>query len=716
MGCGFAARRHNLKQSVAPPPGKLPHREHGLKPDQLSGAFAQRFRLPDVARTAAPGLILMALPFLLFWQVWWPSSNSRRVFAYGDFVEQHYPFRVFVARELRTGHLPLWDAHTFSGYPAIAESLHATFYPLGMWQILFPGNLPFMALEIEALFHLGLAGVFTFLMVRQLTSRSDAGLLAGVAFSLCGFLTSYPLLQLTILEAAMWLPAALWLLQMALHQHSLRLAALSGVALGCSLLAGHPQTSLYIALVIGGYTFMHFLAHAEERGFVLVAALLACGIALGLSAAQWLPSIQLAALSTRAQISYEQLSGGFGPRALWGLLRPNPGEWSPLYIGIVPLGLALIGLSVSRAEVRYWGIAAAVALLLSLGRHGFLYPMLYTLVPQAALFRGQERAAFVVSFALIVLAAYGFSHLTRKEWRPRWALPLLLALTVIDLFRANYGIVLEQPPPGGFFAQTPAADFLSRNRGNWRVSSEGLLPGGGNAGKFFEIRDVTGNGPLSLAHYHRFLEKVPEVRWWQLLNVHFVLTPRVIDYPGIRLVLEDKHREEHLYQLDLGGQPAWITHTFELAPNQDAAFQMTAAMEWLEPQKTAVLEVQPYPEPKPDSGPESVRVLSSDNQHIEAEITLSTAAIVIFSEVDYPGWRASANGQTMTTMRAFGLLRALALPAGSWQVQWDYHPDPVRGGLALSGFTIIFIVVLIIRNPTWRVREHGYNQRNSMLG
>ena len=708
MDCGLTSHRYNLNPPLAPPLGSPHHQEHEPKPDLYARVFALRFQWPPIAKSIATGLLLIALPFLLFWQTWWPSSHHRHVFANGDFVEQHYPFRVFVARELRAGQLPLWDAHTFGGYPAIAESLHATFYPLGLWQILFDEYLPFMALEIEALFHLGLAGVFTFLLVRQLTGRGDAGLLAGVAFSLSGLLTSYPLLQLTILEAAVWLPASIWLLELALQRHSLRLAAIAGVALGCSLLAGHPQTSLYIALVVGGYILTRVISHLDECVFVMVTALLACGIALGLSAAQWLPSIELAAVSTRSQLPYEQLSGGFGLSALWGLLRPNPGEWSPLYVGIVPLCLAIVGLSISRVEVRFWAITATVALLLSLGRHGLLYPLLYSLVPGAALFRGQERAALVVIFAMIILAGYGFSSLTRQKWMPRWALPVLLALTMIDLFRANYGIILEQHPPGGYFAPTPAADFLNQNNGDWRVSSEGLLPGGGNAGKFFQFRDVTGNGPLSIAHYHRFLEKVPEVRWWQLLNVRFALTPRVIDYPGVHLVLEDRQRDERLYRINLGGQPAWITHAFEMAPSQEAAFQMTAAMEWLDPLTTTVLETQPNPAPEPETGPEIVRVISYDNQHIEAVIRLSSPAIVMFSEIDYPGWQARANGQPIETVRAFGLLRALALPAGIWDVQWNYHPDPVSDGIALSGLTILIVSFLVIRDPKWDVNIHTH--------
>ena len=135
---------------------------------------------------------------------------------------------------------------------------------------------------------------------------------------------------------------------------------------------------------------------------------------------------------------------------------------------------------------------------------------------------------------------------------------------------------------------------------------------------------------------------------------------------------------------------------------------MTAAMEWLDPLTTTVLETQPNPAPEPETGREIVRVISYDNQHIEAVISLSSPAIVVFSEIDYPGWQAWANGQPIETVRAFGLLRALALPAGIWDVQWDYHPDPVSDGIALSGLTILIVSFLVIRDPKWDVNIHTH--------
>ena len=120
--------------------------------------------------------------------------------------------------------------------------------------------------------------------------------------------------------------------------------------------------------------------------------------------------------SPRAGLTYEVVSNGFKPAELLGLLRPNPGQWSPLYVGLIPLALAAVGVVLwRRAETWFWATVALVGLLLSLGRFGPLYPIFYRAVPGFATFRDQERIALLVSFSLAVLAGYGFAALTARR-------------------------------------------------------------------------------------------------------------------------------------------------------------------------------------------------------------------------------------------------------------------------------------------------------------
>ena len=218
------------------------------------------------------------------------------------------------------------------------------------------------------------------------------------------------------------------------------------------------------------------------------------------------------------------------------------------------------------------------------------------------------------------------------------------------------------------------------------------MPLGGNAGSYFQLRDVTGNGPLYQEKYELLLDLVPEVRWWQLLNVGHVVTEREIDFPGVIPVLADPARGEHVYRLELGGAPLWIVHAFELLPDQEAALWYTSDMGKVDPRQTAVLEQEPVPQPLPAVGPESARLLEFAPQRLSARVELSSPAVVVFSEVEYPGWRIYANGERQEALRAFGVLRAVALPAGEWELEWRFRPLTVYVGLGLQLTALLLLV------------------------
>lgn len=632
--------------------------------------------------------LLLASPFIMFWRIWWPDPALRQVIAYGDFVEQHYLMRVFVARELSHGRLPLWDPYTFGGQPAVAATLFQVFYPLGLWQVLLPDPLPFLALELEVLFHLGLAGLFTYMFVHRLTKSSGAGLIAGLAFGLGGWITSYPMQQINILETAVWLPLGLWLMEGAVERRSLAGLFLAGTAMGISLLAGHPQTTLYMAYLAGAYLLFRGLGRRTGWRFIAAGALVMLAGALGISAAQWLPGLEMHRMSPRAGLTYADISHGFRWQDLLGILRARPGEWSPLYVGLLPLVLALAGAAGKRRrQAVFWGAVALLALLLSLGGNGPLFPVAYRILPGFHLFRDQERLAYLVSFALAVLAGWGYTALAGRWPMVRRALPALLVLAAVDLYLAHDRVNLQAPPPAGYFPVTPAVAHLrSDPDANWRVSSEGLLPADGNAGLLFEIRDVVGNGPLHLAAYDAFIEMVPEFRWWRMLNVRYILTQRELGHGGLLLVVDEGGRR--LYQTFLGAQPAWLVHNYRLAPDQNTAIHLTAVEE-LDPWTTAVLEQAPDPPPAPAAGPESIAFRHFGSRRIVLDVQVSAPAVLVLSEIAYPGWSVRVNGRPAQPLRACGILRAVALPAGTWRVEWVYVPRAVYAGMGISLLTLL---------------------------
>ncbi|MDQ4077232.1 MAG: hypothetical protein M3220_13410, partial [Chloroflexota bacterium] len=214
--------------------------------------------------------LLLLLVALFFWRLWAPNPADRVAFPVGDFTDQYYPLRRFVAASLADGHLPFWNPYIFGGQPGLADPQAAVLYPPALLNALFWGaNFPLIALELEAVAHIALAAVGAYLFVRYALALDPLSSLAGAAvFGFGGYLTGFPLEQITILETSAWLP---WLLlaihhavQARLVHERVRWSAVGALLLGMALLAGHPQSALYLLYVSVAYAIAHTSAQAIE--------------------------------------------------------------------------------------------------------------------------------------------------------------------------------------------------------------------------------------------------------------------------------------------------------------------------------------------------------------------------------------------------------------------------------------------------------------------
>lgn len=426
-------------------------------------------------------LILLALlTILFFWRILTPNLADRASFPPGDFSYQFWAFSTFEARELSAGRLPLWNPNTYSGAPFWADIQSAVLYPLSLLTLLVSGPWGFslFALEVEAVIHFWLAGTFTYLFVRRVTHHRAAALFSAIVFTFGGYLTSYPSQQLAVLETVVWLPLLLYFTDRALVDRSgetphlrpnLPNALAAGLAWGLALLAGHPQSAmflfytltLYVVFVILAYRRRHDKPTNQETDpptnqstkrlptpySLLLTPLLIILIGLGLAAIAWLPGLEYMRLSVRAAGLYEEMAGGFPLYDPIQMLLPGSVSfYSPLYVGVLPLLLGVwAALALRRRETIFWGALGAGAFLLSFGGETFFYSPFYLLVPGFSIFRGQERAAFIVSFALAVLAGYGFkyqiangkSQISRFRSAVGWLLIGAIGLNVLFFYGLN---------------------------------------------------------------------------------------------------------------------------------------------------------------------------------------------------------------------------------------------------------------------------------------
>lgn len=415
-----------------------------------------------LSRTRRTYHYLIPLLYLLLAALFYaPLLLGSRTFPDGDFTHHFLPYSLFQQAALHAWQLPLWNPHTYGGHPFLADPQAAVFYPIS--NLLLVLTMPWSSpgarlywLQVEAMLHIALAGWFTFLLVHTLTKSRWGALIAGCSFAFSGYLMGYPPLQLAVLRTAIWLPLLLWLLYRGVAEpHRWQWWIGAALVYATSLFAGHPQTFLHSSYVMVGWlAWLLVMARVRWRsgdepkgmqiGRVMVARpwkaivgiIAFLTLAIGLSAAQLLPSLEFTQLSVRANVDYAYVSGGFPIQDTWQLLLPGVlTHFSPLYIGIIGLGLALTAVI---AQQRYWQLTInnwlliifLLFLLLSYGNNSFLYPLFHQIAPGWNLFRGQERAAFIVALSLSVLAGMGAAALPTLAYSLRRRIALLFATLV----------------------------------------------------------------------------------------------------------------------------------------------------------------------------------------------------------------------------------------------------------------------------------------------
>jgi len=736
----------------------------------------------DTAAIALVGLLTLAF----FWPVWTPKAVDRLRFASGDFTEQYYPLRRFAAEELAQGRLPLWNPYIYAGQPALADAQSSVFYPLTWFAIAasrLQGRYTLGLLEAEVLAHVFLAGVFTYLFTRRLWSQRTAALAAAIVFAFGGYLTGFPLHQPTVLETATWLPLLLLCIDRA-TEGSFRLWALAALSWGLALLAGHPQTALYV-----GYTALVYAGYAgwragQGRGLLqmVLGTLAALLLGAGLAAIQLVPTWEFIQHSPRAVLSYEFASNGLRPQELLALWLPEHGGHPAAYVGVVSCWVIGAGWLIRRNRqdtsfALFWSAIGLGALWLALGRAGGLYWVFYHAVPGFALVRNQERVLLVFGFAAAMLTGLGVrvlakdltpelsSRLTRYrqaglvglalaglaalplyyrwwagelrfgDWASRHVLSMvwgalgllwlawrlthrqarpvvllaLLALLAFDLFSSNWRRPLARPSDPWPYPNTAITAFLQARTAEggepWRAATEGLLPGDGNAGIVYGFEDLVGNSPLHLADYAAFLETVSELRWWQLLNVRYVVTKRELTHGALGPVAQEG--DLHLYQFWDGLSRGWMVHKAEIVPDQKSAWARLDAPDF-NPAQTVVLEEKALNLTLPETSATGsrVRIMERSPSQLVAEVNAVAPGLVVFGEIWYPGWQAWVDGKRTPVYRANGILRAVPVEAGNHRVEMRFAPVSLRIGAAVSAIALLILALLWSKKlPTTKTRK-----------
>jgi uncharacterized membrane protein YfhO len=95
--------------------------------------------------------------------------------------------------------------------------------------------------------------------------------------------------------------------------------------------------------------------------------------------------------------------------------------------------------------------------------------------------------------------------------------------------------------------------------------------------------------------------------------------------------------------------------------------------------------------------PEEAQVVNYRPSSVDIRVKAAAPALLILSEVDYPGWKATVNGNSAPIHRVNGLLRGIFVPAGEIRVFMHYSPGSFLLGAILTLAGLAFTADLLVR-------------------
>ena len=804
--------------------------------------------------TRQPGrraLVLLAALVILFVIAQYGGALlTGGVYHSDDAANSYYPSHEMTRRALLDWTLPFWEPGSWSGWPAIVDPYHGVYYPLNVLFYVVGGArglAPTVALHVL----IAAAGMFAFLRLRGLGAA--ACLTGALAYALSSFMV-VRVDHVGFIQMAAWVPWILWALDRWLETRTPgSLPALAAVC-GLAVLAGGGPLGVVAALPMAAYALLRLAQSAKREGGgidvrrgLVNAAAVGGAIAVGLmiAAAQLLPSLTHLPESPRALATgYSFASSYAWPdlRYAMTLVWPdffgnvsrggyagvsNYTEIAGYYVGIGAYMLAPFAVfwrapAARRLELLILALVAVVGFVAALGDAGPVHPILYDWMPLYASLRCPVRALFIVVLVVPILAAHGVEALVGQPRRSAVRLALAIAVTVIPVAMAGWG--LRALPAGAeaavacaraggwrllFFALTAGGlivalawrgpsrgrttalgvalalllgvDLVAQSRGQltvdaptfpagseryqavewvaahghgWRFANDGRGPMRlHNVGMTYGMENASGYDSVPIWRYVNFLQVVNRGRPYQgqllrddlasaaitnfesplldLLSVRFVITHRALDSERFRLVFApsaaaarpwvDRAWDMRLrvYENRHVLPRAFVVYDARVVRGaRNASYAI--AEPGFDPARTVILEERPavMPIAVPGAGPSltPAAVRLHERHALIIDAVAERKGILVISEVSYPGWTATVDGQPAPLLRANYALRGVALTPGSHRVELRYRNRAAIGGLALTSIGVVVTIGAAVGLRRRGVRRPGNSRTPGPAG
>ncbi len=355
-----------------------------------------------------------------------------------------------------------------------------------------------------------------------------------------------------------------------------------------------------------------------------------------------------------------------------------------------------------RATLRRVALGLGAALGLGTLALPFLYgTLLAPRDPSAPLAQFLDSAAsllFLVGLALAAVLA-----LARGGLGARATALVLPALVIFDLFGATAQVPPTNDDPLAGFRHEEARAVLAQGAdAPFRVDQSRLgaswQPSWAATAGFDSVSGTY--DPQGVATYNRYWDGVgkrPDSPRYDLLNVRYVLTPA--DRPPAEIAGNPKFREVarggdyRIFENGAALPRAFLVGRAVLVATAEDAWAAIGRPDF---DPRAVVYVEGAGAATLDSGPPvgAATVTRAAPDALTVTVESDRDAVLVLSEVAYPGWRATVDGRAAPLLTADYTFRAVPVSAGRHEVRLVFDPPLWRLGWIIAAGTALAAVAL----------------------
>ena len=154
---------------------------------------------------------------------------------------------------------------------------------------------------------------------------------------------------------------------------------------------------------------------------------------------------------------------------------------------------------------------------------------------------------------------------------------------------------------------------------------------------------------------------------------------------------------------------AWFVDEVQYVNNANEEIE---AIHGLNPLEKAVVDqkFKSVIQSTPSDSEASIELVTYEPNYLKYEVNSEKGGTVVFSEIYYPGWQSTVDGEKVSHGRANYIFRAMNVPAGKHVVEFKFDPDSLHvteniAFIALGLLALLAVIVVLMKIKAYKKAE-----------